>query len=370
LFLVACGGGADLPAAIPDWTLSAEPTLVIGEDGTPAGEFDRVSMVLALPGDEIAVVDAGVPHIKVFSPTGVFQRTIGRQGQGPGEFNSIGWVQLSGDTLIVYDGSQRRITLLGLDGAVYATLIPRPAGGGLPATPVLRARDGSWLVRTLLASIGPQLGTGPPPAGITRDTTVFGFLAASGEGAVDQVLRLPSQPVVMAEGGVGGFAAFSEAPSATPLGERIVIADPAAGTLWSYSAAGHDQSTTAVDIPRRPLAQSELDSIRQAELASAQSPRIQARIEARLSPAVAPAEYPVFRSLVPDGDDQLWLEEWQLNVPISRRYVVIGADGSWRASIQMPARFLPTAIGADWVLGIHRDEDGLGRVMKFGLERR
>ena len=44
-----------------------------------------------------------------------------------------------------------------------------------------------------------------------------------------------------------------------------------------------------------------------------------------------------------------------------------GADKPWLGDVTMPARFSPTDIGADYVLGIARDEDLTPTVARYRL---
>ncbi|MBL0171085.1 MAG: hypothetical protein IPP90_10190 [Gemmatimonadaceae bacterium] len=46
---------------------------------------------------------------------------------------------------------------------------------------------------------------------------------------------------------------------------------------------------------------------------------------------------------------------------------VFGADGRWLGDVTMPARFSPTEIASDYVLGIARDDDGVQTVVRYRL---
>jgi len=355
---------------VAEWNLSPEPTLTIGEDGTPAGEFDRVSTAVPLPGDEIAVVDAGAKQIRVFSGAGAHLRTLGRAGEGPGEFAGISWIQRSNDTLIVYDVGQRRITLLGLDGEVFATIRPQPEGSQGFGVPRARAPSGDWIIAVNIALASAPQGAGLP-SGLMRDSLGIGLLPASGTGPIHFFSRLVTQPILgIAEIGIGMLAPLFAAPQVVLVGERIAVLDPEHGTLSWYNAAGELETTATLGVPRRPMTGAWLDSTRDARLAEGVDQRQRTITEAIFATSAAPAEFPVFRSVLADGQDQVWLEEWQHPLPTAGRYLVVGPDGSWRASVRMPLGFTPTEVGPDWVLGIHRDEDGLQRVMRYGLDRR
>ncbi len=50
----------------------------------------------------VLVAEGGSAHVKVFAPDGRYLRTIGRSGEGPGEFR-VAWITTRGDTLFVQD---------------------------------------------------------------------------------------------------------------------------------------------------------------------------------------------------------------------------------------------------------------------------
>jgi len=66
--------------------LDLEEELRIGKDGDEPTQFFRIMDVGVDPSGRIYVVDARNFRVQVFDPSGAFLRTIGRQGQGPGEF--------------------------------------------------------------------------------------------------------------------------------------------------------------------------------------------------------------------------------------------------------------------------------------------
>lgn len=370
--LAGCGNGAaDGLVAAPEWQLSPEPTLVIGEDGTPEGEFHRISTVLALPGDEIAVVDNGHREIRVFATTGAHLRSIGRPGEGPGEFSSIGWAEVDHDTLVVYDVGQRRATMFGLDGTVHTTVLLRHEGGTGFIFCRARAADGRWVITTPLAAARLVDQNAPPPSGVLRDTIGVGFLPATGAGSVEIAMRTPSHSAITVPGQNmvmrGRFAADLQV---LRVGRRIVVANPDSATLHLFDEGRLEERRATLGVPRRPLVAAEVDRLREQALEQSGSPRGRLAIEASYSREALPAHLPVFASALPDGADQLWLEEWTQDNAAPARYLVVGLEGSWRASVAMPPRFKLTAVGPDWVLGVHRDADDVQRVMRYGLTRR
>jgi len=80
----------------------------------------------------IFFADYNANHIKVFNPDGIFQRTIGREGAGPAEFNTPYFTTISNDHLVVWDMGNTRFCILTLDGELLHTRPLDWAGEGWP----------------------------------------------------------------------------------------------------------------------------------------------------------------------------------------------------------------------------------------------
>jgi hypothetical protein len=116
----------DLPSIAAAGTdvlaLSTEPLLTIGvEQGDPAKEFDRIPVVRFLDSGGVAVANRGSADVRLFGPDGAHLRTLGRAGEGPGEFAGVNWMQtFGGDTIAVLDSELRRVTTFDEAGDVVA----------------------------------------------------------------------------------------------------------------------------------------------------------------------------------------------------------------------------------------------------------
>jgi hypothetical protein len=82
------------------WALVAE-RVIQPPDGDTTELLDPADVSLGNDGT-LAVVESRPARVKVFGPDGRFIRSVGRAGDGPGEFR-VGFSALRGDTLIVHD---------------------------------------------------------------------------------------------------------------------------------------------------------------------------------------------------------------------------------------------------------------------------
>ena len=71
------------------WSLSATPVVDIGSGVDPDVALFRVTAVVPLDGGRVAVGSNTPPHVQIFDSNGTLAATLGRAGQGPGEFSRV-----------------------------------------------------------------------------------------------------------------------------------------------------------------------------------------------------------------------------------------------------------------------------------------
>jgi len=85
--------------------------------------FTEIGSIAVDENENIYVSDIKESHIKVFNQRGTYLRTIGKKGQGPGEFDYITRIELNRESqLVVFDGNTRRISFFTPDGKLIANL--------------------------------------------------------------------------------------------------------------------------------------------------------------------------------------------------------------------------------------------------------
>lgn len=140
VFLTSCRGDDALPQAEVTVTDSAgvriveNPGAAIGamdalpvlatrdlrigmRDGPEVYQFSGIVGAARLQDDAIAVLNESPPEVRIFQSDGQIERTFGGPGEGPGEFSSVGSLQvLAGDTIIVFDPMAQRFTRFDREG--------------------------------------------------------------------------------------------------------------------------------------------------------------------------------------------------------------------------------------------------------------
>ncbi|MCP4573424.1 MAG: hypothetical protein GY838_13795 [bacterium] len=88
--------------------------------------FGLVNKLLVADDGTLFLLDSRLAHVEVFGPDGVHLRTIGRRGEGPGEFNlPLDMVLMEDGSLAVSEGVPGRIKTLSREGVPGPEILPR-----------------------------------------------------------------------------------------------------------------------------------------------------------------------------------------------------------------------------------------------------
>ncbi|HLM69738.1 MAG TPA: 6-bladed beta-propeller, partial [Longimicrobium sp.] len=101
----------------------------------PQATFTAVTALDVDSRGRVYVGDWYRQQVTVLGPDGSLVRTLGKRGDGPGEFRAIRGVQiLSGDSLLVYDPTSARVTVYAADAArpAYTTNLRTGLAGPAP----------------------------------------------------------------------------------------------------------------------------------------------------------------------------------------------------------------------------------------------
>lgn len=107
----------------PVWWVSQSPEVSVGQLGGPSEYVVyRVTEVLRFSDGTLVVANAAGTELRFYDAGGNHLRTVGREGDGPGEFRSMSALRrLEDDRLLVADDRLKRVTHLERDGGVAET---------------------------------------------------------------------------------------------------------------------------------------------------------------------------------------------------------------------------------------------------------
>lgn len=95
--------------------LADELVIDAAVDDPQAALFEPVFVAGTADGT-MFVADSAMSRVQVYGPDGRFLRSLGRDGQGPGEFDSFLSMTIAGDLLVVNDGGNQRLSTWTLAG--------------------------------------------------------------------------------------------------------------------------------------------------------------------------------------------------------------------------------------------------------------
>jgi hypothetical protein len=318
----------------------------------------------------------------LFDSSGQHLRTLGREGEGPGEFERLSWLATGpGDTLVAFDDDLRRATWFTYGGDVVGTLtiqpeLPDPENATPFGTTSVEAVgvDG----RGLLVRAGYLRRSGQ---GEFRD--MFGIFGVDERGAlVDSLGSYPGRELYFAGRLPGPILAsppiYGRDTRVASSAGRLVAGSTERFELHVYEGAAL-QAKIMARVALAPVTATEverwLDGPR-ARAAEASGPA--AEVMRLLIENVPVRETPpAFQRLVMDTERSIWVEEPYRVPDGSSRWIVLSADGIPTARVEFPLKgplsqppdLQILDIGEEHILGVRRDELEVESVVLYNLER-
>lgn len=390
-------GIAITESSAPAWAeddalaLAGEPAVVIGSEDTPEYQFGRIVSATRLSDGRIAVFDGMANELRFFDAQGRFVSRTGGSGGGPGEYKSVAWMRrLAGDSLMLYDASARRVTVLAPDGALARSVSlasPAPAANEAEGTRgearVIIPTSGAYRAiapfadGTMLARVGgaPRIG-GPA----TRDSVLYVRLAADGT-LRDTVGTFVGDEVQVSQSGSGQNMMIAIGPPPFGKSARVVVDDDG---FWfgggdRYELARYTADGRLVRLVRRavkplPVTPEDAEAQKARELErsadgapAAMAAQFRRMTEDKWANVTLPPTFPAHGELRVDPSGRLWVQETTRPADATPRWSAFDADGRLLGTISMPDEFRVLEFGRDYVLGVQRDENDVEQARLYPL---
>ena len=333
------------------WRLSSEPTLAIGAfDGPEEYLLFQASRARRLDNGNIVIANGGTNELRFYDPNGTHVRSVGREGDGPGEFRSgefrpMGplW-PLGSDSIAVWDSGNQRLTVFDIDGELGRTFRLDPIPDEILLGPQGILADNSLLVA----------GLADLPEGLGWSTNLY--VRHSLEGAqVTTLARRPGVEMNRASAGAGVSVPYGRAAMVAVFGNRWYYGSSDSWEIEVYSPDGALTHLFRRDEPNRPVTQEIIDEYRD-PLAD---PRIVATLAASgvslATPEIFPETLPAYRSFIASDDGTLWVENYT-RPSEQPSWAVFRDDGRYLGDVDTPMGAEVTHIGDDFVLVIWENE--------------
>ncbi len=381
-FLMACGEQVD-SSAKPDmrdsagvriventvgmwqegdaWTVAPTPRVDIGGvEGDPTQQLFGVGDAHRLPDGRIVVANYGSQELLFYDSDGAHLLTAGGRGGGPGEFQTMGGIEIWRDSIVVTNRRPPTLAFYDLDGGFVRS-------HRYESTPVGLFADGSVLATQTNLFGDPKDGMIRPPSVLLRfsndgasvDTigTVTGNEAYMRVAAQSiQIMRLP----------------FGRATWTLVRGNRFYVAD---NDRYEISVYGSDGTLhTSIRKSMENLVATEADVERY--IASRFGDDERGRQSAQAFRDVPmPETFPAYgwnttgrtAPVLIDDTDHLWVLEYNRLGDEEYRWSVFDPEGRLLGEVVFPVVFEPMHIGDDFVLGEWRDEFDVEHVRLYRL---
>lgn len=324
-------------------------------------------------GDDGTVYAAEQTQLDVIRSDGSTGPAIGRAGQGPGEFQDIAGVYAAGDSLLVWDRGNRRLTLLDLTGRVIATHpVIFPAGLQGPQPIALFPTHAGIVMTWNRGLIAPDA---PPDTFAVLQGTVTG----------DSIHWRPLAVLHDLEwthvgGMVGPKYVFGERPIAATGREGMFAVSQGSDYWIDWGSAGSSQVIRVVRRWDRVPVRSGIGEIPPTVLKN-----VPPTLRKFLPGLAAASAYGDVRNSIDelriDDAGRLWahietpadtlnpmLTHWYPEGRAPRYHWDLYAPGGRRlGAVELPSRFTPGAFRRGVVYGIYEEESGNNAVAKVVL---
>ena len=335
------------------WRLSPEPALTLGAvEGLPEDQLFDVVDAARLPDGRVVIANRGSSEIKIFGPSGDYEMTLGRAGDGPGEFGMLARADVvPGDSIFAWDQRQQRLSVFSAGSGFVRTMRLTPPGEG--ALPRFEGRfaDGTLFARLQLfasseledASIqGSEAiymrygADGVPLDTIARFRGSRSLLKFSDGGGTLSVLSIPFEPAtriaISADAIYEGDGATYEVRILAPSGAlRRIVRRPA-------DAIDVTEELMMADFEAQYGRFAEQEDYYRSVREGYEAMPVEGRVAA-------------FDALLVSSDGTVWARNHPLPGDPTHTWSVFAPDGAWLGELPVSAGLRLLEAGPDYVLG-------------------
>jgi hypothetical protein len=346
-----------------------EEIRIRSNDSIPGMLLAGVEDLAVLPDGRIVTTHPREATVRVFDPDGRLIRSLGRRGDGPGEFRGVRQVGYVDGRIWVED--------IGRGYLLFDARTYEPVGK---------------------VAKGPTSGFFP---GLTSDSTSFHY-NGTGDSArvgifdrtgqrrmlIDVARRMTGHhfevsfaeitPAGMLTGRMVPRTRYSPLSVATQLGlvpggREIIVLE--GSELWNgpsgqftirriESSTGRISAPVTVSLPVRRVTAAEADSLIKHSTPPVRAPRDARSADEYRAKAKVPPIFPAFQSFTPSADGVLWLTEYAR--PDAR--LVVDVAGKPLMRVRLPNGFRVIAVSRTHVWGVTLDTDDLPIILRYRVQ--
>jgi len=353
------------------WTVSEIPLASIGsDDASDDYSLYRVMAALRLPNGNIVIANSGTSQLKFYDSSGVFLRSVGRAGDGPGEFRRMWGAWHVGDSIFVSDYGPGRVTVYSNEGEFGRAVTLEKAPDTFMVTAVGGFSDGSMLSFEFVID-----RNAPPGDGIEYIDSNYLYRRYSREGSVLDSLGVFFSRETVREattitnpttgetgmGMVSATAPFSREGTTVARGDYLYNGSGGAYEIQVFTRDGTLRRLVRRPIPRPAVTEQDMDLFREDWLEDANDWMKKRVLDLRF-----PDTKPAYGTFKVDALGNIWVADYSL----ARKYntgawTVFDPEGRMLGVVQIPPAGSVTTIGDDYVMGVWRTELDVEQVRAY-----
>ncbi|WP_419943422.1 hypothetical protein [Candidatus Palauibacter sp.] len=347
----------------PTWSVSTDPRIElrgsnrsdVSESDRAAYEFFDVSGLARLLTGELVVADNGTRELRMFGDDGRYLRTLGSEGEGPGEFTDLAFLDIiRGDSLATFDGHLHRITVMD----------PRSGGarlvnsGARMATHLLKDGGVVWEER------GGSFHHGAWSDSVTVVRTGSDGMTTDSIGVFDGTEFFYTAGTVYVE-----HRPFGRQFRTAARDSVLYVATGDQYSILVFSARGHRTAILRGLFATRPVAAEEFDDMLSMWISDSRDPRRQTDLEKLRGTKPYPDMVPPHGELMLAATGELFVQDFTWRPDEGQVWRVFDPSHRPRATLKTPPGFRVLYVDELLVGGVGMDEYGVERVMFYEIIR-
>ena len=355
---------------VPHWIVGQEPRVEIGVvDGADEYQLFDVSDAVVQSDNGLVVANRGTHELRFYDGRGRYLRSVGGEGDGPGEFRGLQFVdRFSGDSLLAFDGRHLRASVFDRQGRfIRSYSLNSPTNPSRPSL-VGVLSGGSIVIRENHPYIAGLAPTGPDrapvplflsdPNGEGRDT--LGVYP----GVETFVLALPAERWMSVRP-----VTFGRRLTTAIADDRIAIAGTDSFAIRIYGSDGELRQTVRQRRVLVPIEAADITRFNDSVLSAVEDPRSRQFYREMFELMPKHETFPALASIQFDRIGNLWVEEYRQPGDQRSIWQVFDQDGHLVARVQIPIELQVLDIGPAYLMGVVRDELGVERILLYALDK-
>lgn len=347
---------------VPPYRRLGDFDLQVGAvDGAPQDVFSQITDMALFADGSILVSDRIARELRVFDPAGAFVRSIGRPGEGPGEFSSPPSVAgISGDTVFTFDRQASRVSVFERDGDLLNTVTVRPDDVGL-ADVVVRLSDGTFLVQSRWSD--PDAAVAFHDMRLELDSAVVFRVDADGM-VLDtiEVIADRARARIVQDAGQGQVRTMQ---ANTPHSVRAVVASSGEGSIVGHtgefelrarSEEGAADFVLRVRGVEHPATAAEIRTRQEAAIRERMGDQELEPNLRRLNLDFLPETLPSFANALVSEAGNIWVGLTEYDLSDGTDWLVFDGEGVLLGSVRTPPEFRLRSIRTDYLVGFVLDD--------------